>query len=295
MGLRHIRAVVLLVAVLAACGGPEEAAGPATDDPAGTTPATEPAAAAVLEITATEFSFDHSAEVPAGTVTLAVDNIGATEHVTILSRIEEGATFDDALAAMEGPPEEALDTPQLGVGGVAPGASGNAVAVLEPGQYLLLCPLPTPDGPPHFAQGMVSELTVTEPAAAAELPSAEARVTATEFAFDGIPELGAGEHVVALDNAGEQEHELNLVELAEGKTIDDVIAHYSGPPGQGEPPMRNLGGPLINPATSQQVLSRFELEAGKSYAFICAVPDFSEQPPTPHVVKGMHSAVFTVE
>lgn len=251
---------------------------------------------ATLDITATEFAFDHPAEVPAGTVEMRVENAGGLAHVTILSRISDGATFEEARAAMLGPPEKALDTALLGVAGVSPGASGTAIATLERGQYLFLCPLPTPDGAPHFAEGMVSSLTVTEGGDGADaVPDAAATVVAMEFAFGDIPDLPAGDHLLALENDGEQEHELNLVELGDGATIEDVVDYYSGPPGQGDPPMRNLGGPLINPATSQPVVGRFRLEAGKEYAFICAVPDFSEQPSKPHVVSGMYSQTFTVD
>lgn len=289
------RTLMVLVAVLALLAGCGDA--PAGEGAAPTEAAADDATSGInrLDISATEFAFDHPDEVSAGAVELRLDNAGGMDHVAILSRIDEGATFEQAVEAMQGPPEGALDTPLLGVAGVSPGASGTAIATLEPGEYLFLCPLPTPDGAPHFTEGMVSPLTVTEAEEAGELPAARATVTAVEFAFEGVPELEAGEHILALENTGEQEHELNLIELGDGKTIDDVIASYSGPPGQGERPMRNLGGPLMSADAPGTVLGRFQLEAGKEYAFICAVPDFSEQPPTPHIVKGMHSSSFRVE
>lgn len=299
---REMASLAIVLMLLAACadGSPGEAVRATGEEPA--TAATEPTesgdastGAAILDITATEFAFDHAAEVPGGVVELRVENTGGLEHVAILSRLDGGTTFDQAVAALQGPPEGALDTPLLGVAGVSPGVSASAIATLEPGQYLFLCPLPTPEGAPHFAEGMVSALTVKDSGGDGDLPEADGTVVASEFAFDDVPDLTAGEHLVALDNTGEQEHELNLIELAAGKTIDDVIAFYSGPPGAGDPPMRNLGGPLVNPATSQQVVGRFRLEAGKDYAFICAVPDFSDEPPTPHVVKGMHTSTFGVQ
>ena len=116
-------------------------------------------------------------------------------------------------------------------------------------------------------------------------------MTAQEFAFVGAPQLGGGERVVSLRNAGDQAHELVLAELAPGKTVDDVVKFFQTPPGKGGPPPMILhGGPTIQPGLT--ATSRFTLEAGKQYAFICTVPDFSDRPPTPHVLKGMYTQAF---
>jgi hypothetical protein len=49
----------------------------------------------------------------------------------------------------------------------APGEDGYGVGTLEPGDYLVMCPIPTGTtfeaegtGPPHFMNGMQQELTV---------------------------------------------------------------------------------------------------------------------------------------
>ena len=115
-----------------------------------------------------------------------------------------------------------------------------------------------------------------------------------ETSHNPRPELSAGEHVLEFQNVGKQEHELNLVELLPNTTVNDVVDFYSAPPGQGgEPPMIRLGGAIAQPGLT--AAARFTVEEGKQYAFICAVPDFTESPPIPHIVKGMLSSAFTVE
>ena len=44
---------------------------------------------------------------------------------------------------------------------VLPGAEAVVTAELTPGNWILLCPIPTPDGAPHFAEGMIWEFAIT--------------------------------------------------------------------------------------------------------------------------------------
>jgi hypothetical protein len=81
-------------------------------------------------------------------------------------------------------------------------------------------------------------LTVTEGGAAGEVPDAVSTVTAQDFALSAPSGLTAGPNVVAITNQGKQLHEINLVEVADGKTIQDVVAWFGSP--AGPPPMRSL-------------------------------------------------------
>ena len=55
-----------------------------------------------------------------------------------------------------------------------------------------------------------------------EVPSGDVSYFGTEFAFEGPDTIGAGETTFTLDNTGQQPHMLVMVELLQGKTIDDV-------------------------------------------------------------------------
>ena len=278
---------VLALLVLQACGDGEAPQGGDDQSPA-------PRATA-FSVQGSDFAFEHPPTVQAGAVEFQFTNRGQAQHVLIMARVNPGVTLDEAREALlsdeppQGPPPFTFVP---GVGEVSPGQNGNSTSVVQAGQYLMICPIPDADGTPHFAKGMVSSFEATG-AGAGSLPTAQATVTAQEFAFLNVPsQLGAGDHVLAMRNAGEQEHELNLAELAPGKTVDDIVAFMQQPPGQGgAPPMTLHGGVLMQPGLS--ATARFTLEAGKQYAFVCLVPDFSDNPPTPHVVKGMYSQAFT--
>ena len=273
---------------VAACGGGDER--PATQAP----PEEETAR---ISVTANEYAFQNPASLNAGAVEFNMTNRGKEQHVMELVRVNDGSTLDEAKEYVMAPepqgPEPYTFVP--GVALVVPGGVGNSMSVLEPGTYMLFCPIPAPDGTPHFAKGMISSFEATG-SGGGSLPQAEATVTGQEFAFLNAPQLSAGEHVVSFRNAGKQEHELVLAELLPGKTVDDVVAFFRVPPGrepgtEGAPPMKLQAGPVIQPGLT--AAGRFRVEAGKQYAFICTVPDFSDDPPIQHIVKGMYTQAFT--
>jgi hypothetical protein len=88
--------------------------------------------------------------------------------------------------------------------------------------------------------------------------------------------------VVRVENRAAQPHELVLVKLAPGKTMDDVLAFMlSGE--EGDPPGRPMGG--MQGLTKGQV-ANFEvyLDPG-TYGLICFIPDAGDG--KPHFVHGM--------
>lgn len=94
------------------------------------------------------------ATVPAGEVTFAVENVGATEHEMVVVRTDiDPATIPVVDHAID---EEAPGMTPIGeVEAVQPGASEELVLTLEPGGYLLLCNIEK-----HFERGMVTTITV---------------------------------------------------------------------------------------------------------------------------------------
>jgi uncharacterized cupredoxin-like copper-binding protein len=93
--------------------------------------------------------------VPAGKVTFAIENVGATEHEMVV--IQTDVAIADMAVEGHETNEEAPGMNPIGeVEDVQPGESTTLVLTLEPGRYVLLCNLPK-----HFERGMATEFQVT--------------------------------------------------------------------------------------------------------------------------------------
>ena len=143
-------------------------------------------------------------------------------------------------------------------------------------------------GDTDTAQEGAEETPVTE-----EVPSGEISYFGTEFAFEGPDTIGAGETTFTLDNKGEQPHMLVMVELLDGKTLDDVNT-FLQEEGDGGPPPKWVKEVKVEAfakpgktASSKPV----ELTAG-NYALLCFVGD--KETKKSHAMLGMTKAL-TVE
>ncbi|MDP1795136.1 MAG: hypothetical protein Q8K63_13455 [Acidimicrobiales bacterium] len=246
-----------------------------------------------IDVTATDYAFAVPASITGGTVEMNYENNGKEPHFAAFAKINDGKTFADAKAVLTAP----ADTPASGPPPFAewagsptadPGGSGKMTFDLPAGTYALFCSIPAADGVSHAAKGMVTEVTVTA-GETVEQPEAAGTVTAADFSLTAPPELEEGSNVVALKNDGKQLHEINLIELPDGKTVDDVIAWFKAP--NGPPPNKSLSGVAVAPG--QTGTATVNLTKGSTYAFICVIPDVLSDF-APHLFKGMATGTFTV-
>ena len=77
-----------------------------------------------------------------------------------VARLDEGSTVDDVARALERG-DQPPSTPIGGMQGLLPGASQRLQLDLDPGRYVVICEVPSPDGTPHHAKGMIEEVTIT--------------------------------------------------------------------------------------------------------------------------------------
>lgn len=278
-------AALLVLAGCADDGAPERAA--ATRTMTETADTASPADAGRAQptrvtMTATDFAFDLPAEIEAGLVTFEMPNQGQEAHHAQLVRVNEGGDLDTALAALA---EEDLETVFRevtvagGVGIIPPGATAAATVDLQPGEYAFVCGLPSPDGTPHAAKGMVQQFTVTGEAPA-QPPTVDSvgeitldtvgEVTLDEFAF-GLPDDLDG--TVAVTNTGQQPHEMLLLQLGEGVGLEEALASIDAPPPtDGPPPAIPAGGMQAIMPGQTGYLDLGGLDPGR-YAIVCFVPD----------------------
>jgi uncharacterized cupredoxin-like copper-binding protein len=275
-----------------ASGSSEAAPGPRSTSsgppsvPAAPAAAVELPGANLITYVASDFAFDGPPSVPAGLTTFRFQNQGKELHHLVVFKLQGGKSAEDFIKAMhaggsETRPEWAV--PEGGPVGIAPGGESNSTQVLEPGHYALVCFVPSPDGVPHMAKGMMAPLEVVAGSGASTPePRADLAVKLVDYDFEMAQSLTSGPHVVRVDNAGSEVHELVIWQLPSGKSLSDVLAWVDGglsgpPPGQpvaGVSPMARGGHAYVT----------MNLPPGE-YALICFVSAKTDG--KPHYAHGM--------
>lgn len=275
--------LVTLCCALTACAGRAEKAPPVVDSITATASSTIPP---VVSIVATDFAFDVKDTITGGLVTLRLVNQGKTLHHVQLLRLLDGKTFADLAAALKamkpGAPPPSWMQDVAGPNSPVPGGESLLTEDLQPGPYAIVCFIDTPDKVPHFAKGMMHPLTVLAPTGTAPAtPVADVSVDMTDYAWSVTPALTAGRHLIKLTNSAAQSHELFLVQLARGKTADDMMkwgTTYEGPP-----PGTPMGG-ISGMATGGVAYLPVTLTPG-NYLLVCFLPDARDG--KPHFMHGM--------
>lgn len=270
MRMRELPRLILPALMLAACAKTE----PPADQ---TAAAAAPAAPNMVHVTATDYAFQAPDTLPSGVTTFRLMNAGKEPHHVVLIK-KSMADFQKVNPA--GP----LPADLVAVGGpnaAAPGGTAEATLDLTPGSYTMVCFIPAPDGKMHLMKGMARALEVTAGTSTAVMPVADITIKLTDYAFDISGPMTAGRHVIRVEDAGPQMHELIFVKLAPGKTVQQMAAWLEKP--QGPPP-----GALVNgasPMTAGMVnTTTVDLVAG-DYGLICFLPDSKDG--KPHIAHGM--------
>jgi hypothetical protein len=228
----------------------------------------------VIEVDATDFAFSMPDSVEGGWVTFRMRNTGQEVHNVSLRKLNEGVTFDQVLPLVAQGAAGDLRrfvTSTSGVGHVSPGLSADTTLNLEPGDYVVICPITSPDGIVHMAKGMFKPLRVTVPNnEPVPEPLSAATITLRDFSFD-LPaslEQGATYRVV---NDGPQIHELAPIKLADGKTADDAVKYITAGTPTGPALFEEVGGPAG--ASAGTTMYWAPVLAPGQYVFVCNVPD----------------------
>ena len=239
---------------------------------------------AVVTVHASEFAFTAPKSVSAGTITFRMVNDGKQLHHVTLVRLLNGKTVADYVAALKKPgPPPAWSVMVGGPNATGPGQTSSATLTLEPGQYALVCFVPSPgEQAPHMMKGMVSALTVTPSSAPSAEPTPDVNVQLSDYKFALSKPLTAGRHTIRVTNDATQPHEVVFVKLAPGKTAAE-LANWVEAGMQGAPPGMALGG-VAAMAKGRSNTFTADLTPG-TYGMICFLPDARDG--KPHSVHGM--------
>lgn len=239
-----------------------------------------------ITITARDFSFVAPDTVNPGLTRIRLVNEGPNFHHAFLVKLNEGKTLADFGAAMQTlKPSDPFPPWAVVAGGPNPGPIGGESSILqdlEPGTYAVICVVDIPDKVPHVMKGMTATMIVRDtPAAPTPAPESDVTMTLADYSFGLSTALTAGKHLIKVENAADQPHEVLIVRLAEGKTMEDFgkwASDFKGPP-----PGDALGG--VAPfSKGRSIYVPVDLTPG-NYVLICFVPDSKDG--KPHVEHGM--------
>lgn len=272
-----------LVTVLAACGSDADSNDAATNRADGRAAAANELPS-TLELEASDYSFTANTDaVAAGPVTVRLTNTGQEAHQVQIGRVSGDLTADDFVRVFHEQGEAAafgLLEWTGGVNGVEPGETQVATAVFEPGNYLMVCFIPDLEGKSHVAHNMVVPLQVAGRSDATP-PPADDVITLTDYAVN-LPQGFTGQGTFEVRNEGQENHEMILFRIEDGKTLADVTAWSAG--GMKGPAPYDLtgGAPTIPPGATSWV--NLDLRPG-NYVALCVItsPTTMQQ----HVQMGM--------
>jgi uncharacterized cupredoxin-like copper-binding protein len=249
------------------------------------------AQARTVTITASDFKFDAPDSIPAGLTTFNLVGVGPELHHMQILRLEQGKTLADLQAAMKnpGPPPAWVSF----VGGpnasVPDGKTATSVtAIVKPGNHVLLCLIPSPDGTPHVKKGMVRALTVTDGPAITQAgaPKADVVLTLYDYNFDLDKPLTAGKRTILIKNTAKQFHEAFIAKLGPNTQVTAFLQWLKDGM-KGRPPVMPSGGIVgLNPG--EENLLTVDLEPGE-YGFYCFLPDAKDG--KEHVEHGMFKQI----
>lgn len=256
-----------------------------------------------VHLGAGDFTFTLPDTLAGGLVRIHFSNDGQEDHHAQFIRLNDGVTraqfdsvFDAVMAAVptegEGAYVRLFDVASLagGPGLTAPGGQAVVTLDLAPGDYILLCFIPSPDGVPHLAKGMRHWLTLTEPPAdRPEPPVAAGTVDMADFTFSDWPAVDTGEVVIGVTNSGQEAHEMIIMRL-EGVGVEQALEMIAAPPPGGDeappgpPPFRFMGG-MQGLMPGQRGWVTLDLPPGE-YVMVCFIPSPAMEG-RPHIELGM--------
>jgi uncharacterized cupredoxin-like copper-binding protein len=241
----------------------------------------------VVTVKAFDYRFEAPARIPAGTITFRMENVGKELHHLWIVKLTAGKTPDDFTKAMNAW-GTALKMPSwaVDVGGpnsASAGTGAEGTMTLDPGTYMLVCWVPSPDGTLHVMKGMIKPITITaRPTNEADAePVADIDMLLDDYTFELSKPITPGRHVIRVENRAAQTHEVVIARLNPGQSALKALTWIND--GQAGPGPAVLGG-ASGLAKGRHMFIAVDFEPGR-YALYCVIPDVKDG--KPHTSHGM--------
>jgi hypothetical protein len=231
--------------------------------------------------------------IPAGWVEITFENTAEAPLFGIMARLDDDATMDDFMGALMGmmSGETGIIPPATFTGAPAamPGAVQSVTYNLAAGSYVLLN---VAGEEPQIAMFAVEG----EAADMGFEPEADLTVALVDFAF-GLPvELPAGEQTWLIENLGEQWHELIVIPVPDGTTLEDAMSLLMAVEGEAEgeggmPEFAMVWSPM---SAGERAWVQVDLAPG-TYLVSCFIEDVNSDEHAIHAALGMIQIVTVTE
>lgn len=230
--------------------------------------------------------------IPAGWVEITFENTAEMPLFGIMARLDEDATMDEFMGALMGimggdagivPPATFTGAPVA-----MPGTTQSATYNLVAGSYILL----------NVAgeEPQIATFVVEGEAADTDFePEADLTVALVDFAF-GLPvELPAGQQTWLIENLGEQWHELIVIPVPDGTTLEDAMSLLMAGEGEAEgggmPEFAMVWSPM---SAEERAWVQVDLAPG-TYLVSCFIEDIDSDEHAIHAALGMIQIVTVTE
>ncbi|MEO7103910.1 MAG: hypothetical protein ABI311_11010 [Gemmatimonadaceae bacterium] len=196
-------------------------------------PVTAPPVNHTLLLTANDYAFSGlPARVSAGWVTVRMINAGKELHMFASMSVPTGMTTAAVLDSLLRGNSTKDITEWGGPNAVAPGDTATVTLFLPPGKYAVGCFVDSQDGKTHFMKGMMGSFEVVASADKGVAPVSDRNVLLSSYAIDvNGAALTKGAHVIAVRNTAKATHDLVILKVLPGHTVDQTIKWLANPVG----------------------------------------------------------------
>jgi hypothetical protein len=235
-------------------------------------------------IIASDYALQAPSVIPAGAHTFLMINRGKEPHMVEITRLD---AKHDAAEVVE-MWRKNLPTPwTVDFGGpnlAAAGDTSNATLVMEPGRYALTCWFEAPDGTLHVMKGMFTQFEVKPVRVERKAPKTNATITLSDYNINLSPMLRRGFNSIRVENRGPQGHDVQLVRINRGRTVQQILNWMESPRRNVASPPGVLMGGMVGIDKGRSGYFTANLRTG-DYLLLCFIPDSKDH--KPHFRHGM--------